>query len=65
MPLVSMVPWVKTVGITGRILNARSVLYTVRVGQSRVSDRGQTKCKHCIVISESLGVEVFDTEGSG
>ena len=36
----------------------------MRVGQSRVSDRGQTKCKHCIVISERLGIEVFDTEGS-
>ena len=59
-----MVPQAKTVGITGRILNARSVLYTVREGQSRVSDRGQTKCKHCIVICESLGDEGFDIEGS-
>ena len=55
---------VKTVCIIGRTLNARSVLYTVRVRQSRVSDRGQTKCEHCIVISESWRVEVFYTEVS-
>ena len=35
----------------------------MRVGQSRVSDRGQTKCKHCIVISESWGVEVLTLRG--
>ena len=39
-----MVPLVKTVGIIGRTLNARTILYTVRVGQLRVSDRGQTNC---------------------
>ena len=38
MPLVPMVPLVKAVG---RTLNARTVLCTVRVGQSRISDRGQ------------------------
>ena len=64
MPLVPMVSLVKTVGIIGRTLDARTVLYTVRVGQSRVSDRGQTKCKQCIVISESWGVKAFDTEWS-
>ena len=64
MPLLPMEPLVKTVCIIGRTLNARSVLYTVRIGQTRVSDRGKTKCKHCIVISESWGVEVFATEGS-
>ena len=63
-PLVPMVPLVKTVGIIGRTLNARSVLYTVRVGHARVSDRGQTKCKHCIVIRWSWGVDVFDPDGS-
>ena len=41
MSLVPMVPLVKTVGIIGRTLNARTALYTVRVGQSRVSDRSQ------------------------
>ena len=38
--IVPIVPLVKTVGIIIRRLKARSVLYTVRVGQSRVFDRG-------------------------
>ena len=39
MPLVPMVPLVKIVGIIGRTLKTCTILYTVRVGQSRVSDR--------------------------
>ena len=64
MPLVPIVPLVKPVGLIGRTLNAHTVLFTVIVGQLRVSDRGQTKCRHCIVISEKLGSRSFDTEGS-
>ena len=65
LPMVLFVmPLVPMVKAVGRTLNARTVLYTVRVGQSRVSDMGQTKFEHCIVISESWRVSVFDTEGS-
>ena len=63
IPLEPMVPLIEIVGIIGRTLSARTVFYTVRVRESRFSDRGQTKYKHCIVTSESWGIDFLTLRG--
>ena len=42
------------------LLKVYTVLYPVRVGESRVFDRSLTKSMHCIIPCENTGVEGFD-----